>query len=306
MAKRERPPLGRTAFTAPPPKGPRIRNIPRSTQYVPPPSDDEEAAFAAAGERPEPIGRTSRGRGRLAAAAARLTAAQRRMQGRLEDEASDDQSDEEPNEEPEEAVEIDDEGIVHVVTAVDVPNRTVTLEEQLRARLHPPAAASTTGGGSGATLPTIVASTTIPQLTARPIDIEAIDRLWDWIRGDTQQAFLGRTFRTTIELHRFMQALVIGERTGTSLVRQLLFGDDPVGIVMLAPILAQERTALVHLYLVQQVRGELANLVGPLMEIASQVYSGHLAIWSGDLQASRAFAKILGPLGFAAHTMFVR
>lgn len=147
-------------------------------------------------------------------------------------------------------------------------------------------------------------------LAAHALRVGDIDRLWDWIRADRQdevKAFLGRSFTTSVELHQFLWMIASLEPKGLAVIRALYWGHEHFGFAMLAPILAQERTALMHLYLTQQARGSLFNIAGPLVDVASRVLPGvHLAVSSLDQQWAKLHRAVLQPLGFVEHTMFVR
>lgn len=157
--------------------------------------------------------------------------------------------------------------------------------------------------------PNILQSATLPNLSLRRVAVADIDHLWDWIRTDEDggQTFLGRQFATSMDLHHFINFVNIeGERVGLSLVRSLYWQDAHFGFLMLAPILAAEKTALCHVYLNQDTRGQLPQLVGHLLALAQQARPGiHLAAYAVDSEWERLYQRLLTPLGFKKHAMFI-
>lgn len=155
----------------------------------------------------------------------------------------------------------------------------------------------------------IVQSASVPDLQARIVVQEDTDRLWDWIRADKDygQAFLGQRFSTSLALHTFMAQLIRVEAQGLAIIRAIHYGPHHLGFAMLAPILAAERTALLHVYLQAEVRAQLAQFIAPLVDMAQQIAPGvHLAVVSADAAWARLHRQILAPLGFTEHVMFIR
>lgn len=274
-------------FVAPPPRGVRLAEpVPRSTQYVPPePDPDEEAAFT----------RTPRPRRR--ATEDGLTPAQLRMRGRVTHETDpEDEEDGEldfdmPDPEPE----------IVKVQAVPPPAATTHPISPFPMTAAPPRAAAVPDGA--------VFADSVEGLRGAHITAEDIDRLWDWLRSDKDYgfAFVGRTFNTSLALHVFMTQMSQAETQGVALIRALHYHEHHLGFAMLAPILAQERTALMHVYLQPAVRGQLAQFIRPLVEIAQKTAPGvHLAVPSmGDDAYTRLHRQLLKPLGFQEHVMFI-
>lgn len=153
-----------------------------------------------------------------------------------------------------------------------------------------------------------------PGVTVRPVTIEDGDRLWDWIRadGDHGAAFLSRPMQTSMDLHGVMHALITAESAGTALMRAVYYegateGDQHLGFAALAPILPVEQVAVMHIYLRPEVRGQLAALTGPLVQVASSILPTYkLAVVSHDAAWARLHRQVLLPLGFTEHVMFVR
>ncbi len=288
-------------FRAPEPKGPKLRRetIPKSVAYEPPEVDpDEEAAFVSPTAR-------ARAKTRKLGLGDDLSPAQLRMRGAAAAVASNDEAFDDEN------LEDDDEGDeARMAAEVDA----ALTRRQPAAAAHPvspfPMDTQTTQGPVPATVPTgVVASLTFPELVARPVLVEDIDRLWDWIRADKDQgaSFLGRTFTHSIALHEFARQMGQAEMAGLAITRAIHYGPHHLGFAMLAPILAQERTALMHIYLRQDVRGQLAKFTAPLVEIAERVAPGvHLAVASADATWQRLHRSILVPLGFTEHALFVK
>lgn len=157
-------------------------------------------------------------------------------------------------------------------------------------------------------------ATTYPYVTTFPPTIEDTDRLWDWVRSDDDngQAFFSIALANSRQLHDVIQGLVNAEARGTGLVRSIYVVQSKtarvhVGTAALVPILSTERTAMMHIYLSQNVRGELARIAPPLIEEAASLVPGyHLAVYSPDEKWRRIHRAILTPLGFAEQVMFVR
>lgn len=289
----------RAAFPIPAPKGPNPGPIPKSTRYVAPPADDdEEAAFASLAER-----RGQRGR----ASHEGLEAARLRMAGvRVEDEA--DEADAAmalplPTDE-----EIDNGPAPMLVNRA--PHNAGTPATPASRPTLPPTFTPFRGAqGQGQSSRDRITSPHAPSLEAGMLRAEDVDRLWDWIRQDADggQHFLGRTFATSIELHAFMKQIFDLESSGLAIMRSLYWSHEHFGFAMLAPILAAERTTLLHIYLRQDARGSLGQLVGPLIEIATIMLPNvHLAVYSPDDAWERLHQRLLTPLGFRKHAMFIR
>jgi hypothetical protein len=150
-------------------------------------------------------------------------------------------------------------------------------------------------------------------LTAAHVSHEDIDRLWDWIRRDpsSSQAFFGRVPATSRQLHAIFEALADAESTGVGLARALVIegGAMPthIGFAMIAPIMADEQLALLHVYLEPSMRGRLAQLVGPLVELAGkELPNFRFGVYPANETQRRLYGGLLPSLGFTAHTLFVR
>ncbi len=284
-------PLGN--FRPPAPRGPRLDfdAIPRSTQYVPPADPAEEAAFT------QPEGPP------------------RRRRAAVEEEPDAD-------DEPQEAIDTDveetePETIEELGAALDrIATRTV------RRRPAPPVApaasaaplplspfASTTNGGTASAG---TASRSVPALVAQVVTVTDVDHLWDWLRADrangASDSFLGQSHATSMDLHAAVRFLVVdAEQARVGMIRSIYHGPHHLGFAMLAPILADEASALLHVYLRAEVRGQLAQFLQPLIEIAEQVVPGyHLVAYTLDPVMRRLQRQILTPLGFIEHVLFVR
>lgn len=157
--------------------------------------------------------------------------------------------------------------------------------------------------------PRIVQSSTFAELTVAPTTLRDIDRLWDWIRTDADggQQFLGQHFSHSQQLHTLVQRLIELEQPGLAVFRSLLWETRHFGFLMLSPILADEQTALCHVYLEAQARGGFDGLIDSLVSIAEQlVPNTHLAFYSPDAPSEQRYTKVLGQLGFKKHAMFIR
>lgn len=151
---------------------------------------------------------------------------------------------------------------------------------------------------------------TQPILALARIEPEHVDRLWDWIRedGDLGATFLGSEFTTSVRLHAFMRGLVDAEAQGLAVARAITYGDQHLGFLMLSPILTVERMAILHCYLSPgTVRERGGEMLPFFVEIGTRMVPGFkLAIPSPSAEWAEFHQKVLGPLGFAPHTMFVR
>lgn len=150
-------------------------------------------------------------------------------------------------------------------------------------------------------------------LTATRVSHEDIDRLWDWIRRDpsSSQAFFGRVPGTSRQLHAMFEALADAESTGVGLARALVIegGTVPthIGFAMIAPIMADDQLALLHVYLEPSMRGRLQQLVGPLVELAGKELPNYrFGVYPANEAQRRLYGALLPSLGFTAHTLFVR
>jgi hypothetical protein len=73
------------------------------------------------------------------------------------------------------------------------------------------------------------------------------------------------------------------------------------------PILSTERVALMHLYLRPEARGMLLKFLPWILGEAMALLPGyHLGVFSSRDTHRVAMRKLLGPLGFGEHTLFMR
>lgn len=297
---------GRGPFNVPPPKGKNPGPIPISTAYVPPETPDEEAAaFADLPYRES----TGAGRNRAVSRAA-LSGAQARMRGRVEETEPDDQHDTD-TEETAEPVD-HTAGIDRTTDApYDEMIRDLRIElDRTRAevdRLHTMVAQ----GPIAVQTEAKTASTRIDNggLFTQMVYAQDIDRLWDWIRRDKDlgMSFLSRSLTSSIELHALVGQFAAEETYGTALLRTLYADREHVGFVMLSPILSDERTAILHLYIRADLRTHLVALTGFIIEAASRLAPGiKLAISALDPSWGATSLPVLKSLGFVAHTLYVR
>lgn len=146
-------------------------------------------------------------------------------------------------------------------------------------------------------------------LLAMPLRIADVDRLWDWLRADGDQGvtFLGMPITTSPMLHEHLSFLAKdAEAQSVALIRALYWQGTHFGFAMLAPILADEATALMHIYLMKDARGSLHAILPALVALAQQAAPGkHLAVASLDKAWAKLHRQLLTPLGFVEHTMFV-
>jgi len=144
-----------------------------------------------------------------------------------------------------------------------------------------------------------------PQLMARAISVADGDRLWDWIRqdGDGGHTLFGRTVQSSIELHALLRLLTDAEVVGRAIIRTLDVQGVVLGFVTLNPILTTEQTALVTVYLAPDARGQYAALLPLVLDAVATLTPLHLALPGHDADLYR---RLLTPLGFREHTLFVR
>lgn len=137
-----------------------------------------------------------------------------------------------------------------------------------------------------------------------------VDNLWDWIRqdGDKGATFLGQEFDHAIDLFRFVERLVAAEGDGLAIARAITYGNHHLGFLMLTPILTNERMAILHCYLQPgEVRDRGGELIVFFVDVATKLLPGFkLAVPSPSPEWTKFHTRVLGPLGFAPHTMFVR
>lgn len=304
----------RAAFTVPVPKGPNPGAIPGRGRFRPPVADEEEeAAFASTAGRSGQRGRASN----EALTAARMRASGGMVddddvppvRGFLEDQPQDGDSYEDADDAGVDDKEFEPPQPPAPQSRVRAPKPLAPVIPQVQApATWTPFAMPTPPQPQHD--PRRVTSATMPDLEARVLAAEDVDRLWDWIRGDEDggQHFLGMQFPTSLALHAVIRQISgESERAGLSILRSLFWRQQHFGFLMLAPILARERTALCHIYLRHDARGGLAQLVHPLVSIAEQLAPNiHLAVYSPDESWERLHKQVLAPLGFSKHAMFIR
>lgn len=144
-------------------------------------------------------------------------------------------------------------------------------------------------------------------LSLRPVtDLEA-DNLWDWARSDPGAVeFLGVTPRSSTDVHLWINT--INQAGPRAFIHAFYVADTHMGFTVLAPVLAVERTALMHVYLRPEARGTLPQLMPWLIAQAEQVAPAgfHLAAFSTSEELRRLHRATLAPLGFRELVMFLR
>lgn len=319
---------GINPFTIPTPKGKNPGPITRSVAWKPPATtavDEEEMAAFGGNGGGRAIGDVmpTDGRNRRVSAAA-LEAAQRRMQGvRIEPDPDDNDEDEqeqgepasddsETDETPFETQLIEQTRMAPPIPLTPVKARAPHPSEQYD---EPPVAVQMPAPKSGVKVSPNGDVITHPSgLYITKVTVACIDHLWDWIRtdGDHGKSFLGMPITTSLALHQYIQYIAKAEEQAHSAIRSIYWygngsGLNHLGFVMLSPILAQERTALMHIYLEKSMRGGLAKIVGPLVDMAEAYAPGmHLAVYSADDVWARLHKRLLTPLGFREQVMFIR
>jgi hypothetical protein len=139
---------------------------------------------------------------------------------------------------------------------------------------------------------------------ARSVTAIDIDRLWDWIRANVEegQAFLGRQFQTSLDLHHF-----IGDMSQSGEGRALDVEGHHVGFFALHPIDRVHNTAMLHFYLSLAVRGQFARLFPYILSGARQIIppTMHLAVVA-PAHAPDVMNRLLRPFNFVQHTIFLQ
>lgn len=316
-------------FKIPAPKGKNPGPVARSVAWKPraqPAAEDPEEAAAFGGRQVgDVLPQDARNR-RVSAAA--LSAAQQRMHGQPLD--TDDEQDEQEEEyeqeaeaEEEEVTEQDEPAPQH--HPPNPPFRRPPAPAPAKSRvLHEseqyepaPVATQMPASRSGVKILNGGDIITHPNgLYVTKVTIKCVDRLWDWIRsdGDHGKSFLGAPITTSLALHQYIQYVAKAEEQAQSCIRSIFWygnGAEPdanhLGFVMLSPILAEERTALMHVYLKKDARNTLGKMIGPLVDMAEAFAPGmHLAVYSRDEAWARLHKRLLEPLGFTSRIMFIR
>lgn len=187
--------------------------------------------------------------------------------------------------------------------------RTSALREEI-AQLRETMSKMQAGNPTAAPSPAPAAAPAF--LDARLVMIEDADRLWDWVRADAHSghAFFGLTFATSMALHSTIRSMQQAEANGVGMLRAIHTNHtvpQHIGFVMLAPIMADERLALAHVYLRADLRGRLQQLLPALLQLAAQEMPNFkIGVLPADLTQQRLYRALLAPLGFTEHTVFVR
>lgn len=324
-------------FDIPAPKGANPGPIKRSTAWKPRLVDqsegdpEEAAAFAPRVGDVMPADRRNR---RVSGAA--LEAAQRRMAGtRIEDDNDESEEDdvhpldegddeEEPEAEPDESRQQADAAVQLTPDPPSLLMNRAPYNAGTPAKVRTPHPSEQYEQPQAVQSPSTVRKTgveihsngvmTHPSgLMLMKVSVKCVDSLWDWIRGDEDlgKSFLGAPITTSLALHQYIQYIAKAEESATSIIRSVYWNDgghgQHLGFIMLAPILANERTALMHVYLEKSVRGGLGKMIAPLVDMAEAFAPGlHLAVWSSDDVWARLHRRLLEPLGFTPRVMFIR
>lgn len=199
----------------------------------------------------------------------------------------------------------------------ELPSRGIDSTERLEAeiaqlRAHVSTLLASRANAGAEQRPT-AAAPQAPGITAHPVSFLDVDRLWDWIRSDSDrgQAFLGTAVETSLDLHQRIRQIQSHEAMGVAMVRSLYREGDTatgwhLGFLMLHPILSQERMAVVSMYLQRDSRGYELRILPAVLALAAQIVPGFkLAVMAADEGQRQAYAALLQPLGFTPHTMFV-
>jgi hypothetical protein len=169
--------------------------------------------------------------------------------------------------------------------------RIAELERQL-AELRPNVAPEALGVGVG-------------WLTARPIAVDDVDRLWDWIRTepDRAAAFFGTAPSSALALHQLFHGYAEADRRGSAIARSVDVHGQHAGFAVLAPILAADRVAVAHLYLAPSLRGHLDEIVPALLDEAERALPPGIRV---VVYGHAGWNRLLELLGFVAHTLLIR
>lgn len=150
---------------------------------------------------------------------------------------------------------------------------------------------------------------------ANPIAIRALtisdgDRLWDWVRVDEDggRTLFGRVIASSVDVHAQLDSLRTAETSPLGMhaaIRALDFDGHHIGFVELNPMLEQERTALVTVYLAPQWRGQLAEHLSSILRAIATLTPYHLALPAPTSAWADLYRRVLEPLGFREHRLFV-
>jgi hypothetical protein len=123
----------------------------------------------------------------------------------------------------------------------------------------------------------------------KPTD-EDLDRLWDWVRQDTDrgQRFLGTRVVTYRQMHELIEAFV-----AKAILMSLMDVDGHIGFVGLQ--VQAGGNVIVHLYLAQSARGQLGRLIPQLQRIAQRDMPGLTLL---IMVTDPALARLYAPFGF--------
>lgn len=143
-------------------------------------------------------------------------------------------------------------------------------------------------------------------LAARLISAQDIDRLWDWLRQDPAggQAFFGRAFASSVDLHR-----AAAELAHAAIIRALELHGQHAGFFLLWPIDQATNTTVLHLFLAPEVRhtasalyptllAEARRAIGPRFNLAVQCRDGTRNM---DL-----YERVLVPYGFKPYVVYIQ
>lgn len=140
----------------------------------------------------------------------------------------------------------------------------------------------------------------------RPLVVEDVDQLWDWIRTepDRAQPFFGEYLKSALALHQKMQHLMMLEQQGEAAVRAIVVQGTFIGLALLWPVNLKDRIAQCHLYFAPPYRHIVPKLLGDLVTLGERLLPPgvRLAVYGNR----DGWAELLTPLGFVAHTMLIR
>jgi hypothetical protein len=139
-----------------------------------------------------------------------------------------------------------------------------------------------------------------------PVEVHHLDNLWDWVRQDQDRgaAFLGGVgAQSSLAIHHFFQTLNQREQLGMAMIRAIHLNSSHIGFAVLLPILEQQKIALAHLYINQQMRGFLTQLLPSLIHYAAQMRPDLRLVVMSDRPE---WARLLAPLGFHQQIVLIR
>ena len=145
-------------------------------------------------------------------------------------------------------------------------------------------------------------------LVLEPVITEDVDRLWDWVREDSEgvSAFLGATFVNSRLLFTYVEKVAEQERKGNAAFYAIRENDALLGFVLLYPIVRpanENPVGTTHIYLEPKSRGRLPLILPMLMNEADRLAPGvNLCV----ITQRTEWTAMLESAGFKSHFVLTR